>query len=166
MTQAERRRSKPLMASRHPRRPHAVRNPEAAVIARGLGWFSVALGVAQLVAPRTVCRLAGLPYAPTLTRLCGARELACGIGILTQPDPQPYLKARVAGDAMDLAGLAVATPLRDSDGARLAVSLAAVAGITALDVYCARALADTRKPSPIHVRTTVAVNRPAAELYR
>jgi uncharacterized membrane protein len=155
-----------FMASVNARRAPAVRNPQAASIARGLGWFSVALGVAQLLAPRTVCRLAGLPYAPTLTRLCGARELACGIGILTQADPEPYLKARVAGDAMDLACLAGAMPLRDADAGRLAVSMGAAAGITALDVYCAHELADTRKPSPIHVRTTVAVNRPPEELYR
>jgi uncharacterized membrane protein len=154
------------MASRYPRRPTAPRNPQAAVIARGLGWFSVALGVAQLLAPRAVCRVAGVPYAPTLTRLCGARELACGIGILTQADPQPWLKARIAGDVIDLAGLAGTVPLRDSNGGRLAVSFGVAAGITSLDLYCARELADTRKPSPIHVRTTIAVNRPADELYR
>src|SRR3954469_11273317 len=110
------------MASGYRRHPQAVRNPQAASIARGLGWFSIALGVAQLLAPRAVCRLAGLPHAPSLTRLCGARELACGIGILTQDDPEPWLKARIAGDVMDLAFLAGSAPLRGSDAGRLAIS--------------------------------------------
>src|SRR5687767_6433752 len=62
----------------------AYRDPHVESVARGLGWFSVGLGIAQIVAPRAVCRIVGLPLAPTMMRLCGLRELACGIGIITQ----------------------------------------------------------------------------------
>jgi uncharacterized membrane protein len=148
------------------RRVNRPRNEQAVQLARSLGWFSVGLGLAQILAPRAVCRLAGLPAAPTLTRLCGLREFACGIGILTQPQPAAWLKARVAGDVMDIACLAAAAPLRDAHGARITLALGAAAGVTALDVYCSRELADTRKPSPLHVRTAMAVNKPREELYR
>src|SRR4051812_7982882 len=91
-----------------PRKVRAYRDPHVDGLARGLGWFSVGLGIAQILAPRTVCRIVGLPPTPAMTRLCGLRELACGIGIITQRNPSAWLKARVAGDVMDLAGLAVA----------------------------------------------------------
>jgi len=107
-----------------------------------------------------------LPPAPTLTRLCGARELACGIGILTQPEATPWLQARVVGDALDLACLAGAAPLAASNGRRVAVSMAAVAGVTALDVYCAKELAEQVKPSPVHAHTGIEVDQPPEVLYR
>ena len=154
-----------MAAQNRPRR-RRLRNAEAVSVARGLGWFSIGFGVAQIFAPRTVCRLAGMPPAPTLTRLCGVRELVCGIGLLTQPDQTPWMKARVAGDAMDLACLAAAAPLAGADRRRIAVSCAAVAGATALDFYCARALADKREVPPLHVRATLVVERSREELYR
>lgn len=154
------------MASPYTRRRRGTRNARAERVARGLGWFSIGVGLAQILTPRAVCRIVGLPAAPTLTRLCGLRELACGIAILTQPERAPWLKARVAGDVMDLAGLAAAAPFSGANGSRISVSLAAVAGVTALDVYCSRALTDQRKPSPMHARTGITVNRPAEELYR
>jgi uncharacterized membrane protein len=148
-----------------PRR-RRLRNAEAVSIARGLGWFSVGLGVAQILAPRAVCRLVGMPPLATLTRLCGIRELACGIGILTHSDPSPWMKGRVAGDVLDLACLAGAAPFARSDGQRIALACAAVAGFTALDFYCSRALADKREVSPLHVRATLVVERSREELYR
>lgn len=154
------------MASPYTPRRRTTRNAQAQRVARGLGWFSIGVGLAQILAPRAVCRIVGLPAAPTLTRLCGLRELACGIGILTQDKRAPWLKARVAGDAMDLACLAAAAPFAAADGRRISVSLAAVAGVTALDVYCSRALTDHRKPSPTHIRTSIAIDRPPEVLYR
>jgi uncharacterized membrane protein len=142
------------------------RDPHADRIARGLGWFSVGLGLAQILAPRAVCRIAGLPQVPTFTRLCGFRELACGIGILTQCDPAPWLKARVAGDAMDLACLAAAAPMSASRGGRVSLAAAAVAGVTALDVYCSAQHSDERRAAPLHVRTSIAIDTPPEALYR
>lgn len=154
------------MAAHNTQNRRAQHNARAAALARGLGWLSIGVGLAQIFAPRVVCRLAGLPPAPMFTRLCGMRELACGIGILTQAEPAPWLKARVAGDVMDLACLAAAAPLERADGARIGVALAVVAGVTSLDVYCGRELASRRKPSPLYVRSSIAVDRPPEELYR
>jgi uncharacterized membrane protein len=142
----------------------AYRDPHVDSLARGLGWLSVGVGLAQLLAPRTVCRIAGLPPAPMLTRLCGLRELACGVGIITQRNPAPWLKARVAGDAMDLACLAVAAPLSASSGRRLSAAVATVAGVAALDVYCSRELAGKRA-APVHITTSITMDRPPEALY-
>ena len=75
-------------------------------LARGLGWFSVGLGVAQVAAPKAVSRLVGV--RPTtasreLMRAVGMRELVAAAGLLGGKKPSPFLWARVAGDAMDLA---------------------------------------------------------------
>jgi uncharacterized membrane protein len=146
------------------RRIRAYRDPHVDGIARGLGWFSIGLGLAQILAPRAMCRLAGLPPAPTLARLCGIRELACGIGIITQRNPAPWLKARVAGDAMDLAALAVGAPFTESRGGRVGAAAAVVAGVTALDIYCSREL-EARRAAPLHIATSITIDRPAEALY-
>src|SRR5690242_12433520 len=52
-------------------------------LVKGLGWFSIALGAAELLAPRAVNRVSGLEANHVgLTRLFGLRELGGGIGIL------------------------------------------------------------------------------------
>ena len=147
------------------RRTKREERPEGQ-LARGLGWFSIAVGVAQVLAPRTVGRLTGMPIPPALMMLCGLREVACGIGILTQPKVLPWMNGRIAGDALDLAGLAAGFAIPGLDRKRLAFAGAAVAGITALDVYCARDLAGRERRMPLYVATSVIVERPADELYR
>jgi hypothetical protein len=108
-----------------------------ASIARGLGWYSLALGAAQLLAPDSVARAAGLRTSPTLMRLYGLREIACGIGILMSRDPSPYLWARVGGDALDLATLAASS---DKSRPRALGAFLNVAGVTALDIHAATSL--------------------------
>lgn len=146
------------------RKIRAYREPHVDGVARGLGWLSVGLGLAQIIAPRAVCRLVGLPPAPTFMRLMGVRELACGIGIITQRNPAPWLKARVAGDAIDLVCLAAAAPMSASRGARLGAAFGAVAGITALDVYCSDELSE-RRAAPLHIAETISVAAPPEALY-
>jgi hypothetical protein len=75
-------------------------------LARGLGWFSLGLGAAQLLAPRTVAKIAGVnpDENQSLIRLFGLRELASGVAIFMQGDrPAEAVWSRVAGDALDLA---------------------------------------------------------------
>ena len=106
-------------------------------LARGLGWFSIGLGAAQLFAPRGVARMAGITSdQTTLVRVCGMRELACGIGLLTQQNPAPWVKARIAGDVMDLTALGRALFSPGNARGRTTAALAMVAGVTALDVIC------------------------------
>ena len=106
-------------------------------LARGLAVFSIGLGLAELLAPRKVARLIGLPDDhDNLLRALGARELAAGIGIM-QGNPGTFLWARVAGDAMDLGLLAAGLNSDRHDRRRLSIAIAAVAGVTALDVLAA-----------------------------
>jgi hypothetical protein len=114
-------------------------------LARALGWFSIALGATQLVAPRTLASAAGLPRRAAVMRACGAREVAAGIGLLRARQPAPWIWARLAGDAVDLALIATAMPTRGRARSRAWVALGTVAAITAVDVVCARRLA--RGPS-------------------
>jgi hypothetical protein len=108
-----------------------------------LGWFSIALGVAELVAPRQVARLIGVrpdERARTILRAYGAREIASGIGIIAQPTQPAWLWSRVGGDAIDLATLGRAADDDYTDQARLGFATFAVLGVTALDVLAARSL--------------------------
>ncbi len=109
-------------------------------LAKFLGYFSLVLGVIELVASRPLIRLTGLPRSPALVRAFGAREVAAGIGVLTYPDNPAPLWARVGGDALDLAtlGWALRPGNRQRGGATAAT--AAVLAVTALDVLCAVAL--------------------------
>src|SRR6476469_11061106 len=83
-------------------------------------------------------------------RAFGAREIASGIAILSQPDRARWLWSRVGGDALDLAWLGRAMNDRDAERDRLGMAAAAVAGVTALDVLAAQRL--QREPRSSHAR--------------
>jgi uncharacterized membrane protein len=140
-------------------------------LATGLGWFSIGLGLAEVIAPREMARLAGVRGDHTaLVRLLGAREIAHGIGILAQPRPVEAVWSRVAGDAIDLAVLGAAFTLPKTDRGRLTAATVAVAGVTALDIICARQLSRNHgartKSGAIDVRKSITINKSPEELYR
>jgi len=142
-------------------------NPEQ--IANALGWFSIGLGLAEILAPRALSRLIGAKASPGVMRLYGAREVACGIGLLSQAqEKERWLKARVAGDALDLFALGNAMTSNGAGRGRLALATAAVAGVTAVDTLCAARM--SRRPfhkgEPLTVRKSITVGRGAEELYR
>ncbi|HWH06629.1 MAG TPA: SRPBCC family protein [Gaiellaceae bacterium] len=147
--------------------------PEAKnALTRGLGGFSLALGAAQLTAPRAVARLVGADpegRTPTLMRLMGAREVAAGAGILARPRPAGWLWARVAGDALDLLLLDAAVVRASRSRPRLFAAMGLVAGAAAADVVEAtrlsRVAAHETAEGAIHVRKAVTVNRSAEEAY-
>jgi uncharacterized membrane protein len=148
-----------------PRKRRLVRSPEQ--LARGLGWLSLGIGIAQLLAPRTVARLTGVPIPSALTRLYGAREIACGIGLLGQEQPTPWVQARVAGDALDLATVAVGLLVPGAARRRVAIAAGVIAAVAAVDLYCHRELLQRGKRSlPRHVRASVDVIRSRDEIYR
>ena len=144
-------------------------------LVRGLAWFSIGLGLAELVAPRFVCRFIGVKPRSGLVRLLGVREIASGIGLLSQPEKRPWLKSRVAGDAMDLGLLGMGFLDEETNVGQLALATAAVAGVTALDVLAAKELSEEagmRAPEPgekrgaVHVKHSLIVNRPPEQLYQ
>jgi uncharacterized membrane protein/uncharacterized protein YjeT (DUF2065 family) len=148
-------------------------------LAIGLGWFSIGLGMAEILAPRSVSRLIGLAdnaHENTL-RTLGMREVAHGIAILAEPASAPRVWARVGGDALDLSVLGAAMAAPETDRTRLLAAMGAVLGVTALDVLCARQLgryengrvSATRRPQNdqmVRVERVVTVNKPVHEVYQ
>jgi hypothetical protein len=119
--------------------------PSARRVALGLGLFSIALGALELLAPRGLSRWLGLRSDPRMVQAYGAREVATGLAILGRSrDPAPFVWARVAGDALDLATLAAVVGKSRARG-RLGFAVAAVLGVTVIDALCAQSLS-SRQP--------------------
>jgi len=144
-------------------------NSNSDQIANALGWFSIGLGLAELLAPRALSRLIGVRPKVGLMRLYGAREIATGIGLLSQQQNKDrWLKARVAGDALDLISLGTAMTSDDSGRGKLIAATAAVAGVTAIDALCAAGTSRRpfQKGEPLVVRKAITISRKPEELYR
>lgn len=141
--------------------------PSGGDLARGLGWFSVGLGLTELFASKALGRAIGLtPRQSALLPLLGARELASGLGILAAGSSSgAWVKSRVAGDALDLGLLGAAFAARGTDGARLGVATAAVVGVTALDVFCSLQVSQTAQPTTRQISRSVVIAQPAEALY-
>jgi uncharacterized membrane protein len=139
-------------------------------LARGLGWFSIGLGMVELLAPRALARFLGTGSHGVLFRVMGLREIGSGVGILTQRRPAGWLWARVGGDIIDLIALGSALTSKHAKPANIAIAAAAVTGVTALDLRCAEELSYGRlaiaRPTNVNVTKTLLINRPADELYR
>jgi hypothetical protein len=109
-----------------------------------LGWFSIGLGLAELLAPRLLGRLTGMQGREGMIRACGAREIGTGIGLLWSFDRAPWVWGRVAGDAIDLAGLAAGLARSEGKIGPLA-AIGAVAGVTLADIATAQVLSELRE---------------------
>jgi uncharacterized membrane protein len=151
---------------------HDSRDTRADQLAMGLGWFSIALGVAEVAAARGVARVIGIPADEKNTAILqamGVREIANGVAILAQPGEAKWVWSRVGGDLIDMACLTSALGSEDAERPRVAGATAAVLGVTALDVLCARQLSRTdiqRGPCNTHVQQAITVVRPVEEVYR
>lgn len=139
---------------------------------QGLGYFSLGLGTAQILAPEAVAHLIGITRGPRtrLTmRLVGLREIASGAAILTQRRPVPWLWSRVAGDVMDLGLLTLALLDGHNHRPRVAGSMAAVAGVTTADLRTAQAASespgDLDSEGPLHLAKAITIRRPPNEVY-
>jgi hypothetical protein len=114
--------------------------------ARALGWASLAIGLTELAAPKAIESMLGIDDTPQtrgVLRVLGARELAHGVGILSDPEPDAKLAgavwARVAGDVLDTALFAKAA-MKTKKPASFALAGALLMGIGALDMYYAQRL--------------------------
>ncbi|KQP88334.1 MULTISPECIES: hypothetical protein [unclassified Methylobacterium] len=126
------------LSSDRRRRP----DPSTRQVARGLGWFSLALGVTEVTCGDAIARWLGMPRAGALVRAYGVREIVQGAGILGAHDPTPWIWARVAGDGLDLATVLPGLTGDPRHRANTAVALGALAGVGVVDLLCARALSD------------------------
>ena len=105
----------------------------AMTAARGLTGFSFGLGLTELIAPEWISETSGAPLSPGLIRAYGLREIAAGA--LTSVSPAAGLWSRVAGDALDIG--TVLARSRSANRSRIAVTLAMLAGVAALDLWAA-----------------------------
>lgn len=152
-------------------------------LARALGWFSIGLGVAEVVAPGKLAELIGVENKPAVFRLMGLREIGSGIAILGQERPAGGVWSRVAGDMLDLALLSSQLDSSNRERQKTLAATMSVLGVTALDIFVARNLSressggrqGATKASPtrrrldsargINIKRTVTVNRAVAEVY-
>jgi hypothetical protein len=118
----------------------AKRGDESRALARGLGWFSIALGVTELVAPRALARWLGMGDSEPVLQAYGVREIGTGLGILASNDPAGWVWGRVGGDALDIATLAPGLNDDNPQKENVGLALAAVLAVTLLDVSCASRL--------------------------
>lgn len=133
--------------TRSKRDPKIIRSgpsvvPTADWMARNLGWFSIALGTAQLIMPRRFTAFLGTRGHETIVRAFGVREIAAGVMSLSV-DKQAGLWARVAGDALDLATLRRALHRGNRKRGNVVIALGLVGGIAALDLIAAGAAQKT-----------------------
>ena len=137
-------------------------------VAQALGWFSIGLGLIEVIAPRKLGRAIGVGERPMVLRALGLREIANGVGLLSQRNTDKWTWARVAGDAMDLALLAAASRSRNARPERIALAAATVLGVSALDYYSGRQLAKLASqpgPTSIKVTQTIAINAQPGSVY-
>ncbi len=142
-------------------------------VAKGLGVFSFALGLPQILMPGRVNRMIGVrddAKSRMWMRAVGVREIAAGVGIFSERRPAEWLYARVAGDTMDLALLGSALRGRSEQPARTLAATGAVIGAFAADVVDSLRLTRGEDPepmpdTPMHVRAAITVRRDAEELY-
>jgi uncharacterized membrane protein len=140
-------------------------------VAAALGWFSVGLGLTEAVATRHLSRFLGLEGRASVVRVFGLREIATGVGVLSQRNLPLGLWARVVGDALDLAMLGSALSSAQGKRGRVIGALAMVGAITALDVAYARRLSESRRGNKASAASaaqerSITVGKPADALYR
>lgn len=122
----------------------AGRRRASRTAARNLGWFSIGLGIAEVLLRRAMARSLGVPGSEGIFVACGIREIATGIGLLNGKDPAPWMWGRVAGDALDLASLGGALARSDRK-ACVVGALGAAAGVTLADIATAKVLGEIRE---------------------
>jgi len=108
-------------------------------MAKMLGWFSIGLGLAELIGAEKITKALGMEGKETLVRAFGVRELGAGIVSLS-PDKQIGLWSRVAGDGLDIAALMTAMRADNPKRKNVEIALAAVVGVTLLDIATAQRL--------------------------
>jgi len=115
-------------------------------LARVLGWFSLGLGLCELLAPHKITRALGMEGKESLVRAYGVREISSGILCLAA-EKQIGLWSRIGGDAVDIATLTAAMREDNPKKDNAALALVAVAGITLLDLVGAEATTVRHKRS-------------------
>jgi len=142
-----------------------------------LGYFSIGLGLAEVLAPNLLSRVIGIKHPDgrnrATMRLMGLREISSGVAILAKQRPASALWSRVAGDALDLALLGKTLANSDNDRGRTIFATLNVLAVTALDVMAAKELSrqpdtaakETMEQGIIRTKRCISVWRPIEEVY-
>ena len=167
-------RSRSAATTRTYQQPRTGKSPNE-TLSDFLGWFSIGLGLSQVLMPRIVSKICGVENSDdntTVMRALGLRELTSGVGILTQKRPTQWLWSRVAGDVMDLALLGNVARNGENHRGRTGFAIANVLGVLALDVLAAQQVGSSpnepvedEQEDGIHVRKAITVNKPVEEVY-
>ncbi|HEX6600276.1 MAG TPA: SRPBCC family protein [Gemmatimonadaceae bacterium] len=141
-----------------------------------LGFFSIGLGLAQVLAPKGMSKLCGVADADgnaRLMRFMGLREISHGIAILSRQQPEKAVWSRVAGDTLDLAMLGKTFANPENNRAMTLFATANVLAVTALDVSCAKQL--SKQPRTIanegadegiiRTKRSITIQKPVEEVY-
>jgi hypothetical protein len=107
-------------------------------ISFALGQNAIGLGLWGLLAPKGVNRFLGIRGSAASTRLIfGAREMATGVALFSDPTQSAALWARVAGDAFDILMLRSLSGRSNPKRGNVRLALGVVAAVTLLDVVAA-----------------------------
>lgn len=129
---------------RHKGDPRVLRSGPSSMsaadrMARLLGWFSIGLGLIEVLAPGRVSRALGMQGSERLVQAFGAREIGTGILSLSI-DKQLGLWSRVLGDGLDLAALVPALRPDNPKRSNVGLAMAMVAGVALLDYLTAQSV--------------------------
>jgi hypothetical protein len=120
----------------------------------GLGLFSIALGAAELLAPRQIAETLDAEGGEGVIKAFGVREIAAGAALLNAPAVSTNVWNRVVGDAMDLGALGLAARGAPRNPAVWG-AIGFVVGVTLVDILTARGLDnETGKATPARVPLT------------
>jgi hypothetical protein len=109
-------------------------------LGHALGWFSLGLGLVELLSPRSVTRVLGMEGREGLVQAYGAREIGSGLLSLSL-ERDVGLWSRVAGDGLDIATVVAAYRPSNPKRSNVGVALVALVGITLLDLVAAQGVA-------------------------
>jgi hypothetical protein len=99
--------------------------------------------------PKGVNRFLGIEGSPAVTQLLfGAREMATGMRLFSNPTDAKALWARVAGDAFDIAVLTRLDKPSNPQRKNARLALGVVLAVTALDVVAAVRMSNVKRSCP------------------
>jgi hypothetical protein len=111
-----------------------------------LGQNAIGLGLWGLLAPKGVNRFLGLKGSPSTTQaLFGAREMATGMALFSDPTKASALWARVAGDVFDIVLLRSLARPGNPKRRNAKLALGVVLVVTALDVVAAVRMTNVKR---------------------
>jgi hypothetical protein len=113
-------------------------------VGRALGWFSMGLGLTELLAPKVLTRWLGVEGREGLVRAYGAREIASGVMCLSVNNDYGAW-SRVGGDMLDLASLASAYRDDNPKKRNVGIAMTAIAGIAIADAIAAQSIRSLHK---------------------